>query len=416
MVKPADKMVSLAELRFKPANSNDAARAVFSHHFVNVPRCSYARDDGISHYLGSETGMETFPASPGIDAPRVVDVPEIRGEPPEASGSPHRKLLRGGFALSVFLHAAAAIAIGYATLTLPDDADLEEGTLSVTLVVEGNAETDARAAGAAEEVEKSEDNPVEKQPAKPVEKAAEEQQEPVKQPDVQKPRQVTTETILKDVPMPVPDADLPDILTALTEAEATTETAAKSPSEEKAEPSVAKPVEQEKEPVEKKAEEQPKPVEQKAEPQKQEPKKQPEKKKPTEKRKQNRGDQGEQASNARKGEVDADNKGKASTNSRGDSPDKEVGNAARSNYKGLVYRKLARAKGRIQSPAKGKVTVTFTVLANGAISGLKVTQSSGKPAIDSAALKIVRTASPFPPIPSETGWKSRFMIVPITFK
>jgi protein TonB len=396
MAKSADKVVSLAELRFKPANSNDAARAVFSRHFDNVPRCSFACDDGISPYLGSETGMENFPASPEAGAPANIDVPAIQGETPVASGSFRRKLLRSGFALSVFLHAAAAIAVGYATLALPDDAVLEEGALSVTLMVEGNAEADARAAGAQQQIEKSEDKPAEK--------------EPIERPEVQTPVRATTETILKDVPMPVVGTNLPDILTAKTEAETKTETAAKPPTEEKVENPVEKPVEQARRPVGKKPIEQ---IEKPVEKQPAEPKRQPEKEKPRQKHRQNRGDQ---ASNARKGDVDSRNKGKASTNSRGAAAHRETGNASKSNYKGLVSRKLSRAKGRMASPAKGKLWVTFTILSDGSISGLSVTQSSGKPAVDATALKIVRAASPFPPIPAETGLKRWKMTVPMTFK
>jgi len=69
----------------------------------------------------------------------------------------------------------------------------------------------------------------------------------------------------------------------------------------------------------------------------------------------------------------------------------------------------------MQNPAKGNVTVTFTILANGTVSGLRIGKSSGKEALDAAALKIVRSASPFPPIPDETGRKSWLMSVPMTF-
>lgn len=395
MAKPAGKVVSLAELRFKPANSNHAARAVFSHHFVNVPACSFARDDGISHYLGSETGMETFPASPDTGAPQDVDVPPIQGETPVLP-SLHRRLMRGGFALSVFLHAAAAVVVAYATLTLPDDAALEEGMLSVTLTVEGNDVADARTAGTEEEVTgTTSDTPPKTAPK-----------------EIEKPVTATTERVLKDVPLPTLGADLPEILAA-EKNETKIEAVAKSPVDTKIEPVVAeKPVEQKM--VEKQSEEKPKPVEEKPEAEKKEPKKRLEReRKPEEKTHGNRGDQ---QANANKGDVDSRDRSKASTSSRGNSSNPEIGNAARTNYKGLVNRKLSRAKGRIPPPAKGKVTVTFIIMAYGSISGLAVTQSSGKPAVDAAALKVVRSAAPFPPIPAEAGRKSWKMTVPMTFK
>lgn len=409
MAKPAGRTVSLAELRFKPANSNDAARAAFSHHFVNVPHCAFAKDDGISPYLSAETGIDTFPAIPDRQVRQTdADVPAIQGEPGAAGGTRGTKLRRGGFALSVFLHAVAAAAFGYMTLPLPDEAQLEEGTISITFVTEGTADTDARAAGAEEKPEKTVEEPVKEEPQKPVEEP-----EPIP---------ATAEAVLQDVPMPLLGADVPDILVAKVEAEAKVETAAKPvPTEVKTEPK------EEEKPVE-----QPKPIEKAEEPKKEEPKKEkprqeepkkrePEKKdepkkKPQEKRSQKPGNKGDQQANARKGDVDSTDKGEASTNSRGDRANKEIGNAARSNYKGLVNRKLVRAKGRMQSPAKGKVTVVFTIEASGAISGLSVTQSSGKPAIDAIALKIVRNASPFPPIPAEIGKKAWKMTVPMTFK
>ena len=394
MAKSADKIVSPMELRFKPANSNDAARPVLAHHFVNVPHCSFAKDDGISQYLRAETGMDTFPASPDAAAPSNIDVPAIEGEAPGASDSWRRKLLRDFFGLSIFLHAAAAAAIGYATLTLPDDAPLEEGMVSITVVVEGNADTDARIAGAEEVVKEQEDKPVEVKPVK-----------------------ATTEIVLKEVPMPSLGADLPEILSTAVETEVKTEIAAKPvPVDEKLE----NPVEKTVTPVvaEKPTKQKPKPVEKKPEAKKKEPKKDKPKKKdrPEKKRKQNAGKQGDKTTDTDKGDVDSHNKGKASTNSRGDVSNREIGNAAQTNYRGLVNRKLSRAKARLESPARGKVKVSFTILANGTVSGLRITQSSGKAALDATALKIVRSASPFPAIPANTGAKTWLMTVPMTFK
>lgn len=424
MAKPAGRNVSLAELRFKPANSNDAARAALSHHFVNVPDCSFAKDDGISPYLSAQTGMDTFPAAPDqLQKANDTDVPAILGEPPATANMFAAKLRRGGFALSVFLHAIAAAAFGYLALPLPDEAQLEEGTISITFVTEGTSDADARAAGAEEETEEVVKEPVKEEPIKPiVEKPIEEkpiEQTPVVEKPVEEPEPIpaTSETVLKDVPMPVLGADVPEILTAKTETEVKVEAAAKPvPTEVKIEPKQEeKPVEQPKPVV--KVEEPKREEPKKEEPKKQEKKPEPKKKeKAPEKRKQKRGNKGDQQVDARRGDVDSTDKGQASTNSRGDVANKEIGNATRSNYKGLVNRKLVRAKGRMQSPAKGKVTVVFTIEASGAISGLRVSQSSGKAAIDAIALKIVRNASPFPPIPAEAGKKSWKMTVPMMFK
>jgi protein TonB len=408
MAKPADKPVSLAELRFRPANSNHAARAVLSHHFVNVPRCSFASDDGISCYLGSETGMQTFPASPDTGAPQDVDVPAIHGEMPEAAGSRRRKPMRGGLALSVLLHVALAAALGFATLSIPDKAEQEEGTLSVTLVTRGTADVDASLTGDEEAMEQSPDKPADDKPEE-VKKPFERAEKPVEARPVEKPAEV----------LPVPGADLPEILTSR---ESRTETEAVvplKPTEKKAEPAekpavrvAAEKLVNERQPgkkpkaVEKKIAEKKEPLK-KAEPGK--------KDKAHEKRQRNQGNRGNASMIGTKGDVDAKDKGRSSTRSKGALKNDEIGKAAETNYKGLVTRKLSRAKGRMRSPARGRLWVTFTILSDGSISGLAVTRSSGKPALDAAALKVVRAASPFPPIPAETGRKRWEMSVPMTF-
>ncbi len=407
MPKAADKATGLAGLRFKPANSNSVARAVLAHQFVNVPRCSFAKDDGISHYLGAETGMDAAPASPNTQAPVDVDVPAIQGEVPETGGSGWRKLLRDGFALSVFLHAAAAVAMGYATLSLPEEPPMEQGAISVTFVTQGNDEADVRSSGKGEEVTEEDEIPpkVEEKPAK----------NPLPKPvDEEKPAAAASQQIFKEVPLPVLGPDLPETLTTQTESRVEAEVVAKTPQVEK---EVEQPVEDPRTAavVEKLLKQKPeeKPVEKKPEIKRDEPNKRPDKQKPREKKRQKRGDQ---AANARKGDVESKDKGKMSSNSRGASDNRDVGNAARTNYRGLVNRKLSRAKGRMASPAKGNVIVTFTILANGTVSGLRIQKSSGKEAVDAAALKVVRAAAPFPPIPAETGKETWPMTLPMTFK
>jgi protein TonB len=421
MAKTADKKhTTLAELRFKPANSNDAERAQFSHHFVNVPRCSFAKDDGISTYLGSETGMDTFPQPPTEQEPLHKDVPAIECEVPAAAGGLARKLLRSGFALSVFLHAVAAVAVGYMTLVLPDEDSMVEGAMSISLVVEGS---DADRIASGEEEEAPEEEPKPELKIKPVEKLAETVPEAVNRPEVVQPIEAKPEEILKDVPMPELGADLPQILTTQAGSEVKAEAVAKPiPVEKKIEPEpkeLAAAVAPEK-PVEKKPEE--KPIEKKPEAKKEEPKKEPEKKlekkkEEPKKRKKFKGNRGKDEQKSDRGDSDTSNKGeRSSDNSRGASNNRELGNAARSNYQGKVEKKLLRAKSRVRKPGNGKVTVTFVIAANGDISGLRIWKSSGEAAIDAAALKIVNKAAPFPAIPPETGWKSRRMTNQIDFE
>lgn len=415
-MKPADeKVIQLKELRFKPANSNDAARAVLSHHFSQVPKCSFAKDDGISQYIGSETGMDAAPASPREHVALHDDVPAIATDTTDYSKKSRFKLLREAFAAALLLHAVAAAAILYVQVPLPPDDSMVEGVTVVSLVVEG-AEAELVSAGEQDAPEEPVEEPVEVEIKKPV--------GPVKEPE---PVQAKTEDILKDVPMPALMSDVPEILTALDKAEAQTEVAPqpvveqkqveeepvkelKAAVPEKTEPEI-KSVVEEKKPEEKKAEEK------QPEPKKEEPKKKPEKKeKPVEKRRK-KGNQADALADSRKGANDSKPKGEANNaDSRGASNNRELGNAARSNYKGIVQKKLQRAKSRVRNPGKGSVVVSFTITAGGDVSGLRLAKSSGNEKIDAAAMKIVSSAAPFPAIPAEAGRKTWPMSVPIQFK
>jgi protein TonB len=457
-LKPADeKIIRLTELRFKPANSNDAARAVLSHHFSQVPKCSFAKDDGISQYLGSETGMQPAPVSPREHVALHEDVPAIASETADGSRKSRFKLLREAFAAALLLHAIAAFAIFYVKVPLPKEASLVEGVTVISLVVDAENDAAQRASGDKDPVKEPVEEPVEKPIAveikNPVEKPVEKPAEPVRLPE---PVQAKTEEILNDLPIPALGAAVPEILAARDDAMPKAEIAAPLPVEEpieqpqvkeitavipekklkpevKPEPGlktaeplphpVSKPRDVKKvmndkpKPVEKKPEEK-KPEEKKPEPKKEELKKKPEKKKkPEEKRQTVKGNRGKDASDTTKGRKGAkDKKSTADDSSRGASNNREIGNAARSNYKGLIEKKLARAKSRVRNPGSGKVTVAFTITANGDVSGLRITRSSGNEKIDAAALKIVDKAAPFPAIPAEAGGKSLPMSMPVWFK
>lgn len=51
----------------------------------------------------------------------------------------------------------------------------------------------------------------------------------------------------------------------------------------------------------------------------------------------------------------------------------------------------------------GTVTLRFTIERDGSLSGVEVVRSSGSPILDSAAVKAVKDASPYPPLPE--SWK-----------
>ncbi|WP_306151301.1 TonB family protein [Roseovarius sp. MMSF_3281] len=75
-----------------------------------------------------------------------------------------------------------------------------------------------------------------------------------------------------------------------------------------------------------------------------------------------------------------------------------VGNAAASNYPGLVMRRLSRA-GKPRVNARGASVVAFRISANGALGSVSLARSSGSSALDRAALRLVRRAAPFPKPP-----------------
>ena len=77
---------------------------------------------------------------------------------------------------------------------------------------------------------------------------------------------------------------------------------------------------------------------------------------------------------------------------------KVTGNAAASNYPGLVMRRLSRA-GKPRVNARGSAFVAFTISANGGLSAVSLSRSSGSSALDQAALRLVRGAGPFPKPP-----------------
>ncbi|WP_026381813.1 cell envelope integrity protein TolA [Afifella pfennigii] len=87
-----------------------------------------------------------------------------------------------------------------------------------------------------------------------------------------------------------------------------------------------------------------------------------------------------------------------------------------SNYNSRVYSHLARYRRFPPGGRKGgRPTVRFTLSASGAAGGVRLVASSGDPAIDEAALAMVRRASPFPPIPREIKRPSLTFTVPIRF-
>lgn len=437
MAPPVSRIVPVDELRLRPANSNDRARAGMLHAFKDVPRCAFATDDGISSYIGAATGIDAHPDSPAAHEPIHDDVPEIAQDGAPPAPSPGHRLLRTGLGLSVLLHGLIATAIGYATIRAPsDDALLEgEAVLAVEFFSETDSEVTTRVRQQARDRKEEADATALEQAKRDVARPVSERVERARLPGTVEEPLTAPEKMEHSIV-----TDRPNVLSTTEPSDFEIEAAARQiigeteigPLPDSPPPILTAPVEEkeveaeaklaEMPPVDKPVarDEEPKPVEKKPAPRKRPPRKieraKPDGRTKPEKKKVLARD-GNAESDANKGSSRAAKKdGNSQDASQGNSKKKAKGNASTSNYKGLVQRKLERAKKRVRVAAKGTVVVSFTISTNGSVVNLRVRKSSGKPAIDKGALDIVRLASPFPAIPAEAGLKSYPVSVPMTFK
>lgn len=99
------------------------------------------------------------------------------------------------------------------------------------------------------------------------------------------------------------------------------------------------------------------------------------------------------------GSSTGNSKSKAKKQGTSKAKGKQSGNAAASNYPGQVMRKVSRVR-RPKLRAKGVATIAFHIGASGQLASISVAKTSGSAKLDQAALKVVRTAAPFPKPPS----------------
>lgn len=125
----------------------------------------------------------------------------------------------------------------------------------------------------------------------------------------------------------------------------------------------------------------------------------------------------QQASLGNGGADTADTKArKAAAGGKGQKSD--GGSGASSKYPGQIQVRVSRAT-RYPSSARGsdgEAHVTFTVAADGSVSRIALSRSSGNAALDDAALAAVRRAAPFPPIPEDAGRSSWTFSFPVAFR
>lgn len=102
---------------------------------------------------------------------------------------------------------------------------------------------------------------------------------------------------------------------------------------------------------------------------------------------------------------------KADTRQGAGNAARSAGNAAVSNYPGLVNRHLSRVR-KPSLSRRGTVRVTFSIAASGGLAGVSISGSSGSAALDKAAATMIRRAAPFPRPPAGA---QRTFTVPIRF-
>jgi len=89
---------------------------------------------------------------------------------------------------------------------------------------------------------------------------------------------------------------------------------------------------------------------------------------------------------------------KAATSGTAQSAAAASGNAAASNYPGRVMQHLSRMP-RPRAGSRGTAVVAFSVSGGGGLGGVSIARSSGSATLDSAAIRMIQGAAPFPAPP-----------------
>jgi protein TonB len=107
---------------------------------------------------------------------------------------------------------------------------------------------------------------------------------------------------------------------------------------------------------------------------------------------------GNSVQNATAGSATGSSTATATTSGNAAGNSNASGNAAASNYPGQVMRKISRVS-RPRSNSKGTAVVGFSVTDTGGLGRVYLASSSGSAQLDSAAMRIIQRAAPFPAPP-----------------
>lgn len=373
---------------------------------------------------------------------------EAAGTEPLTSGRARQPEQKRRWSVAIVASVLFHLAVAATLLAMPStEPELLEGIKLAESVQLGDAPDDQRSSGEQRPAELDSTNvtlvtmlapkPVQTVTAETVEptETLQPAQEHVAQADVSDPIQPVEEASTQPAPaehvepsndQPMPTAEqpadpLPEILTAdalkpepdevvvpkpaETKAEAVQEEVVQSPAPEpqqpkKVAPEKKKPVKEEKATAERtKAKE--KPV-RKAESRKKPAARQADEVAEAATKKPRSGNSGRNAADSRRGVADGNARGNSAA-SNGAGRNSDGGKAALSKYKAKVQARLQRVARGFSGSGRGTAIVSFVIGSNGGVSGIRLTKSSGSPAIDKAALAAVQRASPFPPLPPESG-------------
>ncbi len=99
--------------------------------------------------------------------------------------------------------------------------------------------------------------------------------------------------------------------------------------------------------------------------------------------------------------------------SRGKS-NRAAGRAKLASYLGRVKSKIRRQNRGAK--ASGVSVVAFSISGSGSVAAVRLKRSSGNATLDKAAVRMVRRAAPFGPIPSDVGRRKLSLSIPIRFR
>lgn len=91
----------------------------------------------------------------------------------------------------------------------------------------------------------------------------------------------------------------------------------------------------------------------------------------------------------------------------------------RNDYLSRVARQVAQQRvypaGALSNHQRGRLVARVTVARSGQVVDIRISTSSGWPAIDAAEVETIRKAAPFPPLPSDMPGETVILMLPVNF-